>query len=75
MGLPVCHCSRCHSQNTIRVQEELVREHWYCYDCGRSFVVLIGDTERPDGTRRYSPAPSVQPKGRNDADPRSVRVR
>ena len=42
MRTPVCHCSRCRSQNTIRVHEEPRHEHWYCYDCGRGFEVRIG---------------------------------
>jgi hypothetical protein len=42
MRKPICHCSRCHSQNTIRIHAER-REHWYCYDCGRGFEVPIGD--------------------------------
>jgi hypothetical protein len=39
MRMPICHCSRCHSANTICVKAELLREHWYCYDCGRGFEV------------------------------------
>lgn len=42
MRIPVCHCSRCHSPNTIRVHTERC-EHWYCYDCGRSFDVPIAE--------------------------------
>lgn len=42
MRIPVCHCSRCHSPNTIRVHKERC-EHWYCYDCGRSFDVPIAE--------------------------------
>lgn len=42
MRLPICHCSRCRSLNTIRVHQER-REYWYCYDCGRSFDVPIAD--------------------------------
>ena len=51
MRIPICHCSRCHSQNTIRVHQELRHEHWYCYDCGRGFEVLIGDTVASQGRR------------------------
>ena len=51
MRIPICHCSRCHSQNTIRVHEELQHEHWYCYDCGRGFEVLIGDIVASQGRR------------------------
>ena len=45
MQIPICHCSRCHSVNTIRVHEEALREHWYCYDCGRGFEVPIEESE------------------------------
>ena len=41
MRMPICHCARCHSANTICVNAELLREHWYCYDCGRGFDVPI----------------------------------
>jgi len=57
--IPVCHCSRCHSGNTIRVQEELQREHWYCYDCGRGFDVPkeITDNKRLAAFTRLQRSP------------------
>ena len=65
MGMPICHCSRCHSRNTIRVDAELLREHWYCYACGHGFEVSVEETRS---------AVSLRPK-RSEADSRSARVK
>ena len=37
--IPICHCSRCHSKNTVRTDQGRRFDCWYCYDCGRSFEV------------------------------------
>jgi transposase-like protein len=67
--IPICHCSRCHSGNTIRVHEELLREHWYCYDCGRSFDVPIVDS----GQQAHHRVRAGGPLGVMDQKSRSVR--
>ena len=63
MRMPICHCSRCHSPNTICVNAESMREHWYCYDCGRVFEVLIASMF------------SSQLNGRSNVDTRSLGVK
>jgi hypothetical protein len=76
--MPICHCSRCHSANTIRVDAELALEHWYCYACGHSFDVPIEDTGHPAGARprlRSSSPVSLPVKGRSDTGIPSLRVK
>jgi transposase-like protein len=75
--MTLCHCSRCHSANTIRVEAELLREHWYCYDCGRSFEVPIEDTGYRTGVRprlRSTSTVSARLNGRT-VDIRSLGVK
>src|ERR1700752_2814890 len=76
--MPICHCSRCHSVNTIRVNEGLRHEDWYCYDCGRGFDVPIGDPAHRTRVRTRLQSTSTVPvrlNGSTDTDARSLRVK
>jgi len=78
MRMPICHCERCHSRNTIRVDAELQREHWYCYACGHGFDVPIegagqrtADQPRPQSTSSVS----SRLNGRRDVDTRPLGIK
>jgi hypothetical protein len=77
MRMPICHCARCHSRNTIRVDAELLREHWYCYACGHGFDVPVEDTGHRIADRRSQSASTVSSRlnGSGDVGTRSLGVK